>query len=385
MFNGPPTEPPGPLQALSTATIRLPAGNPKTVTLPAGAQGQATLYVAFTFISAWGNNCHLDLAHVTAVGPPPPATVTIGTGTSTVSYPYLTYWHDGRTQLLYTAAEITAAGGSPGQISTIAFDVSSYATQTMNGFNVRLQNTTSTGITGFVTSGWNTVYTGTYAVPGNGWQTITLQTPFIWDGSNLLLEVCYDNTSYTSYSYVRATSVAANMVRYYYTDGSAGCSFTSTYTSTLRPNLRFVVQPYVGTLTGTVTNNYNSTPINGATISVTGLTPVLTNASGMYTLYNVPIGNKSVTATMAGFTPQTKQAAIQNQQTTTVDFALDPIPGVLSGVITNASTGTPVVGAMVQVNPPSGPSTLSTAGGNYTPECLPGWRSLECRGQQSRL
>ena len=104
----------------------------KNQSLPAGAQGQATLYIAFLFTSQYGNNCHLDLAHLTGIGPPPPIYVTVGTGTTTVSYPYLTYWMDGRTQLLYSAAAITASGGSPGQISQIGFDVSSYSSQVMN-------------------------------------------------------------------------------------------------------------------------------------------------------------------------------------------------------------------------------------------------------------
>ena len=343
----------------------------KNVTLPAGAQGQATLYIAFTFVSAWGNNCHLDLAHVTAVGPPPPATVTIGTGTSTVGYPYETLWMDARTQMLYTAAEITAGGGSPGSISTIGFNVQSYNNYLMNGFNIRLQNTTATSLSGYVTSGWTTCYTGTYSVPGNGWQMITLQTPFVWDGSNLLVEVCFDNTNWSGNSYVYATSTSGNSVAYEYGDNAAGCSFTSYTTTSLRPNFRFVVTPYVGSLTGTVTNNYNGLPLSGATISVPGMTNVTTNGSGVYTMYNVPIGTKNVTATMTGFIPQTKSALLQNQQTTTLDFALDPIPGVLSGVVTNAVTGNPVVGAMVQVNPPSGPWTLSTAGGNYTLNVYP--------------
>ena len=157
----------------------------KSVPLPAGANGQATLYIAFLFTSAYGNNCHLDLVHVTAVGPPPPATVTIGTGTSGCSYPYTTYWMDGRTQMLFSAAEIAAAGGSAGAISTIGFNVYSYATQTMNNFAVRFMNTTATSITGWVNSGMTTCFTGSYAVPGTGWQMITMQTPFIYDGTNL--------------------------------------------------------------------------------------------------------------------------------------------------------------------------------------------------------
>ena len=165
----------------------------------------------------------------------------------------------------------------------------------------------------------------------------------------------------------------AGQVRPYWTDNTVGCTYTGAPNTgyTGLPNLRFVEQPYVGTLTGTVTNNYNGLPLNGATIAVTGLPNATTNASGVYTIYNVPIGNKSVTASMTGFVPQTKQALIQNTLTTVVDFALDPIPGVLSGIVTDASTGNPVVGATVQVNPPSGPSTLSVAGGLYTLNVYP--------------
>ncbi|MBE0647365.1 MAG: carboxypeptidase regulatory-like domain-containing protein, partial [Bacteroidales bacterium] len=337
----------------------------KTLTLPAGAQGQATLYIAFQFTSAYGNDCYLDLAHVTGVGPPAPQTVTVGTGTGTVQYPYLTYWHDGRTQLLYKASEIMAAGGSPGEITTLGFDVSSYSSQLMNGFNVRLMNTTATTITGW-TTGMTTVYSGTYAVPGTGWQMITLQTPFVWDGSNLLLEVCFDNTSYTSYSYVRYTSVATSTL-YYYTDGAAGCAFPNTYASSSRANLRFVVTPWVGTLTGTVTNCFNGAPLAGATVTA-GTFSATTNASGVYTMLNVPVGNYSVNCTSAGFLTQTKQATVVNTQTTTVNFCMEPIPAYLSGIVYNNDTGEPIVGAKIMV----GPSTIySVSGGQYTVNIYP--------------
>ena len=41
----------------------------QTVSLPSGAAGQATLYIAFDFISALGYNCHLDLVHITGTSP----------------------------------------------------------------------------------------------------------------------------------------------------------------------------------------------------------------------------------------------------------------------------------------------------------------------------
>ncbi len=167
----------------------------------------------------------------------------VGTGTTSSNYPFTTYWMDGRTQMLFTAAELNAAGlGSGMQITKIGFNVISAASQVMNGFNVRFQLTSQTSLTGWVTSGWTTGFTGTYSVPGTGWQNIDMTAPyFTYNGtSNLLVEVCYDNTSYTSYSPVYSTA-AAGMTYGYYTDNSAGCTMTSGAVIANRPNICFTV------------------------------------------------------------------------------------------------------------------------------------------------
>jgi hypothetical protein len=102
----------------------------------------------------------------------------------------------------------------------------------MDGFNVKFQNTTATSISAFTNSGWTTAYSGSYAVSATGWQTITLQTPYQWNGtSNLLLEVCYNNAAWTSYSPVNATSATGMMVGYS-TDLPAGDGCTAAWTAT---------------------------------------------------------------------------------------------------------------------------------------------------------
>ena len=96
----------------------------------------------------------------------PIITVIVGTGTSTSNYPYTTFWMGGRTQMLYRAADIIAAGGSAGTISKIGFNVSSYSTQVMNNFAVKMGQTTATTLTTY--QGGLTTYLATaYAVPGN--------------------------------------------------------------------------------------------------------------------------------------------------------------------------------------------------------------------------
>jgi len=175
------------------------------------------------------------------------ANACVGTGTTTVAYPYNTYWWGSRTNMLYTAAEILAGGGAAGSITKIGFNVSSAASQPMNGFNVRMQNTALTSLTStFTSTNWTTVYSGTYAVPGTGWQYVTLQTPFAWNGtSNLLIEICFGNTSYTSATNVYASSATAMTVEYH-NDVSTACSIATGTVQANRPNICMSINIQVG-------------------------------------------------------------------------------------------------------------------------------------------
>jgi len=192
---------------------------------------------------------------------PPPTTfsyevanvniVTIGNGTVSVGYPYYTYYMDSRTQLLYLQSEMAAAGATQGNIYKIGFNVISNSSQAMNGFTIRMQNTTTSSLAGWVTTGWTDVYYGTYTVPGTGIQYVDLQTPFYWDGvNNLLIEICFHNTSWTSNSNVYATNVSGR-VYHHHLDNSVGCQLTGSTSSTGRPNINI----YFNLTTGISNNN----------------------------------------------------------------------------------------------------------------------------------
>lgn len=163
--------------------------------------------------------------------------LTIGTGTTTVGYPFYTFYHDSRTQMLYTASEITAANGGSGTILSIAFDVSSVATQTMNGFTIQMKNVNQSSMTGFIDAGWTTVYSSNYGITATGWDTITLTTPFSYTGTDLLIQVCFDNTSYTSNSLVYGTA-ASGMTWHQHVDGGSGCTLTGGNAQPTRPNIK---------------------------------------------------------------------------------------------------------------------------------------------------
>ena len=80
----------------------------------------------------------------------------VGTGTTAVGYPFYTSYDDSKTDMLYLSSEISSAGGAAGLISRIGFNIASVGSPAMQGFNVKMQTTSATTLTGFTTSGWTT-------------------------------------------------------------------------------------------------------------------------------------------------------------------------------------------------------------------------------------
>ncbi len=169
-------------------------------------------------------------------------TACIGTGTTSTSYPFYTLYEDSRTQILYKASEIIAGAGAAGFINKIGFTLLTVGSPAMNSFSIKMQTITASTITSWTTSGWSTVYTNSsYTPAGTGLQYIELATPYYWNGTgNLLIEICFDNDSWSSNSTVAGTSQSGTVV-HNHVDNSAGCSLTSTSTSSTRPNLCMVI------------------------------------------------------------------------------------------------------------------------------------------------
>jgi hypothetical protein len=364
------TAPADPWKMLAKYTSNITAWTTESISLP---NLSSTYQIAFRGCAYYGYGVCLDDVLVTGTSAPPvpPVPIIVGTGTSTVNHPYNTFWMGARTHELYEASEIIAAGGSSGSITQIGFNVYSYSTQPMLNFTVQMQNTSLTTLpTTFTSTGWTTCFNGTYAVPGTGWQMVTLQTPFTWDGtSNLLVNICYGSNGYwTSASYVYGGG-PANHMTYQYSDYVNGCTFTSGYNGT-RANIRMMMTPPSGLVTGVVSNSYNGTPIVGATVSYPPSYSVTTLAGGVYYM-NVPSNQVvNVTASATGFLPKTLPVTVGTGGTATLNFALDPVPAILSGVVTNCATGAPVVGAKVWVSPTK--YTYSIAGGAYSLPVYPG-------------
>ncbi len=83
--------------------------------------------------------------------------------------------------------------------------------------------------------------------------------------------------------------------------------------------------PATGSTSGMVINADTLDPIGGATVTADGY-ETTTAGDGTYTLADIPVGSYTVTASATGYVQQFKNADVQENDTTVVDFALDPEP-----------------------------------------------------------
>lgn len=176
--------------------------------------------------------------------------VTVGNGTSATSSssatPYSTVWEDGRHMYLYPSGQLANNGMVAGMIWSLGFDVASTSGVPLNGFTIKI-STLPQGVNQIPTA-WptnsTTVFTSTSAVvPVVGWNQYIFQTPFFYNGTDgIIVEVCFDNNSWSSSASVRY-SFMSNKVKGRYQDNAVGCNLSNGFSSSYRPNIRFDNSP----------------------------------------------------------------------------------------------------------------------------------------------
>jgi len=182
-------------------------------------------------------------------------TLTTGTGTlvttGTNITPYKTFYMDGRAQYIIYADELQTLTGStaPSLISGVSFDVVAAAAAALNNFTIKAGNVASIPTSGYVTTtSFPTVYSNTAYNAVAGWNLHNFTTPILWDGtSNLVIEVCFDNTAWTSNSTVRYETLTRTGTIDGFADlsTSSGCTpgaVTSATYSNNRPNMKVVAE-----------------------------------------------------------------------------------------------------------------------------------------------
>ena len=100
---------------------------------------------------------------------------------------YEHYWM----QMVYTQAELNAAGIEAGIISGIKFEITTIGSNTsVSDYKVRIGSTTANVLTSFVTTGLTEVYSVATYSHNVGINSIVFNTPYSWDGvSNIILDV----------------------------------------------------------------------------------------------------------------------------------------------------------------------------------------------------
>jgi hypothetical protein len=147
---------------------------------------------------------------------------------------------DFRHQLIYTAAELTAAGITAGNLTSLGFTVTSNGSGSYSNYTISLGAASSTtAVSAFQGVALTQVFTQASLSTVAGLNNYTFQTPYAWDGiSDLLVNICYNVPVFGSTSTVAATTPVAS--RNSQLLGSAGaCTAVSGTTFANRPLATF--------------------------------------------------------------------------------------------------------------------------------------------------
>ncbi len=178
-----------------------------------------------------------------------PQVFNLGSGTSTTGTtanfvwsgsPYQGHSSDGRMQMLLLGSELTAMGIQPGLLTEIALEVAlKFSWQPYNNFTIKMGCTDREDFQDiFFSPNLETVFQDNISST-LGWNTYNFQTPYEWDGtSNLIIEFCFDNTSFTGNDHVYVNTTTFNSVLFNRVDGNVGCNIPAVYSFFWRPNFR---------------------------------------------------------------------------------------------------------------------------------------------------
>ena len=176
------------------------------------------------------------------------STYTVGSDGASM---FQTYYHDGIYQLTFSYVELNAAGIYAGDtLNSASFAVATPNGQAMLGANISITLDTIT------TSVWSGVHSASA-----GWNDFSFTTPVVYTGGDLVLQWCFDNTSFWSSSGMYYSATTANSVEYRRADSQTGCSMVPNTSTDKRANTRFSYTPGVAVLGGGCTDstacNYN--------------------------------------------------------------------------------------------------------------------------------
>ncbi|MCB5287335.1 MAG: carboxypeptidase regulatory-like domain-containing protein, partial [Candidatus Cloacimonetes bacterium] len=232
-----------------------------------------------------------------------------GTTTNTTSgapSPYGTWYRAFREQYLFRADEFYTAGGIPGMISGVSFNVENLNTcQAMTNYTIRMKETDQTALSStFETGEYTTVWQRPSFMPELAWNIHGFDMPFFWNGtSNVIVEIVTDQIagsySYNASAYYSTTDFNSSLR--FQTDSASGSSGSTGTVSTNRSNIRFFMVPAGGdplcivspgshafgdtNLGGSRSKSFTIINAGGGSL---GITNISIAGSGTFALSNLP-------------------------------------------------------------------------------------------------
>ncbi|MDC3153692.1 GEVED domain-containing protein, partial [Bacteroidota bacterium] len=144
---------------------------------------------------------------------------------------FYTWYHDNKSEITFLASELTANGLQIGsQLDEIGWEISSASGQPMNNLTIDIEEN------GVVTNVYSSTYTAVV-----GWNMMSFTNPFTWNGGDIKVITCFDNTSYTSANNFYYTTTSFVSVQRIWADNGAAtlCNDPTASSSSDRPNTRF--------------------------------------------------------------------------------------------------------------------------------------------------
>jgi gliding motility-associated-like protein len=158
--------------------------------------------------------------------------------------PFFGSFQDSRAQYLFRASELKSMGLKAGSVQSLEWKLlQKLSTQPFSNFTVKIGCTPLADLPSTFVGGLETVWSGSYtSVPG--WNAFQFTAPYNWDGvNNLVVEVCFDNTSAIGADVVAHSFTSYSSVNHRYGNNQSGCAMTTqgsvSGATTFRPKLRF--------------------------------------------------------------------------------------------------------------------------------------------------
>jgi hypothetical protein len=169
-----------------------------------------------------------------------------GGGTSFGPGPFSIYYRRYVMQFLYTAADLQAAGLTPGNLASLAFNCLSVPSLVIPDYTVSIKFVPSTMNTLTWQTGMTQVYYNASYMPTVGWNTLQFGANQFWNGtSGIVVEICHSQVqpTFTSTGNHQYTTVSGRFLVNLSDAAGTSCGVVGTSSYTTLPNVRFAIAP----------------------------------------------------------------------------------------------------------------------------------------------